>query len=200
MLALAAWPSAPIGIGRSAASDDAKRLGDYDAGARAFVPSRASRRAPTPQKNPAARDHCGRAQVPPSMPTPNQGHGAQFSSIRSRSALCTEVHRADVCTAYPQAGCDRSATKHPYKHSHGLHAGPNAGRMDHCIWLGCDWSLDRCRIWAEEIIAACATSTASPQPSRDHRAVPRRQPRQPRTDAGRVSQLSAPVICSAGEA
>jgi hypothetical protein len=34
----------------------------------------------------------------------NQGHGARFSSIRSRSALCTKVRRL-MSAAYPQAGC-----------------------------------------------------------------------------------------------
>ena len=162
MLALAAWPSAPIGIGRSAASDDAKRLGDYDAGARAFVPSRASRRAPTPQKNPAARDHCGRAQVPPSMPTPTkvmEPDSLAFEADRLCAPRCTEPMFARLI--HKLAATDRrrnirTSTATAYTPV------PIVGRMDHCIWLGCDWSLDRCRIWVEEIIAACATSTASP--------------------------------------
>ena len=44
----------------------------------------------------------------------------------------------------------------------GFHVGPNVGRLDHCIWLGCDWSLDRRRICVEELIAACAILAASP--------------------------------------
>jgi hypothetical protein len=92
----------------------------------------------------------------------NQGHGARFSSIRSRSALCTQVHMLmSAPLIHKLAATDRrrnirTSTATAYTPV------PIVGRMDHCIWLGCDWSLDRCRIWVEEIIAACATSTASP--------------------------------------
>jgi hypothetical protein len=90
------WPRGParrLASGVLPRGDDAKRLGDYDAGARAFVPSRASRRAPpTPQKNPAARDRCDRAQVPPSMPTPTkvmEPDSLAFEADRLCAPRCT---------------------------------------------------------------------------------------------------------------
>ena len=53
---------------------------------------RARRVPPTPQKNPAARDHCGRAQVPPSMTT--------STKVMERDSLAFKADRlcAPRCT------------------------------------------------------------------------------------------------------